>query len=167
MSITTNDNNNNTTPETPAAGVQTLTIKVTDGKTDRTPGKLFDIPDNTTLGKLLDSISNGPGLQRGTLPTFANRALMSMKEDYAVKAGSGYKEPAELTEQEWDTIFRNNRALYGYNYDFKKNILVKARKPGKSRRRILLLSTRDIANNGLVHSFQTAWGTATRHASKH
>jgi hypothetical protein len=39
-------------------------------------------------------------------------------------------EPSELTEGQWDTIFKNNRVLHGCNFDGNLGLLVKASRPG-------------------------------------
>ncbi|KAI0097177.1 hypothetical protein GGR51DRAFT_578465 [Nemania sp. FL0031] len=55
-------------------------------------------------------------------------AMRADSMDLAAQTGSStnVKEPLDLTEGEWDDIFRNNRALHGWYYQ--KNILIKARK---------------------------------------
>ncbi|RPA73625.1 hypothetical protein BJ508DRAFT_418967 [Ascobolus immersus RN42] len=130
-SVSAADTNNSGGSSAQSTGIKTLTITVTDGKTDRSPKKPLDLPgENAALRKLLEGIAKGPGLVTGTLPTFTDRLLRSLKEDYSVKAGTGnHPEPIELTEQQWDAVLRNNRAFHGYWYDWNKNILVKARKP--------------------------------------
>ncbi|TGO07896.1 hypothetical protein BTUL_0239g00060 [Botrytis tulipae] len=104
--------------------VSILTLKVSDGKVASSPR---DLPDaNETLSKLLDNISESK-INQGDLLTFTDRELASLKANYAVAAGSGgAPEPADMTEEQWDKVFTNNRALHGYFYDFEKNILVKA-----------------------------------------
>ena len=113
-----------------APGLRTLSIKVTDGSSAASQPLALPAA-NETLAKLLDSISSG-GLARGKLPEFTDRALASLTANYATNPGSGtHIEPADLTEKQWDTILKNNRALHGYWYDWDRNILVKASKKGK------------------------------------
>ncbi|KAI9896170.1 hypothetical protein N3K66_008342 [Trichothecium roseum] len=51
--------------------------------------------------------------------------------NFAAQAGNvTYPEALDLTEVQWQTVFRNNRALHGWIY--KGNLLVKARKQGRS-----------------------------------
>lgn len=102
---------------------------MTNGKVTSSPR---DLPaGNEGLSKLLDGISDS-GLKRGELLTFADRDLASLKADYSVIAGPGtFPESSEMTEEQWEKVLSNNRALHGYYYDFEKNILVKARKRGE------------------------------------
>jgi hypothetical protein len=114
-----------------APGIATLTIRVTDGKTPSTPMALPAANEN--MAKLLESISSG-GLERGKLLTFADRELAGLSASYTANPaeyGEKIKEPAEMTEDDWETVFRNTRAFHGYWYDFEKNIFVKASKRGE------------------------------------
>ncbi|KIL85161.1 hypothetical protein FAVG1_11590 [Fusarium avenaceum] len=108
------------------AGVNILTLKVSNGKIASSP---LALPaSNDGLAKLLDGISESR-LKQGELPTFTDRELNSLKSDYSVAAGpGGLPEPSDMTEEQWDKVLTNNRALHGYFYDFEKNIMVKARK---------------------------------------
>ncbi|KAK3386533.1 hypothetical protein B0H63DRAFT_558213 [Podospora didyma] len=121
-----------TATETPAAapGVQTFVVKVGDSTVQR---DLVNLPgNNEALTKLLDSISKNT-LERGTLPTFADRQLASLVTNYATNVVTGriysYTEPQELTELQWDAVLKNNRALHGYWYDFTLSTFVTAPKP--------------------------------------
>ncbi|KAK3686197.1 hypothetical protein B0T22DRAFT_483093 [Podospora appendiculata] len=123
------------TTATPAAvpGVQTFAVKLADSTVKK---DLVELPGNKeALTKLLDSISNTTSLARGTLPTFADRQLASLVTNYATQLVVGrtysYTEPAELTEQQWDSVLKNNRAFHGYWYDFALGTFVTAPKPGK------------------------------------
>ncbi|KAL3608820.1 hypothetical protein FPOAC2_03831 [Fusarium poae] len=111
------------------AGVNILTLKVSNGKIASSP---IDLPtNNDALNKLLDGISENK-LTKGDLLSFTDRELASLKANYATVASSKvFPEPSEMTEEQWDKVFTNNRALHGYFYDFEKNIMVKARKRGK------------------------------------
>ncbi|POR33790.1 Uncharacterized protein TPAR_06008 [Tolypocladium paradoxum] len=112
----------------PAAepGVRTFKIKVTDTTATR---ELVALPaKNEAMSELLDMVSKG-GLERGKLPTFADRQLASLAANYATTAGTKtYPEPFELTEQQWDSVLMNNRAFHGFWYDFKLGTLVRATK---------------------------------------
>jgi hypothetical protein len=103
---------------------------VTNGKVESSPLTLP--PANAALAKLLGGISES-SLKRGVLPTFTDRELASLKGNYAAVPGTavGLPEPSELTEVQWDIVFNNNRALHGFYYDFKTNIMIKASKRGK------------------------------------
>jgi len=142
-----NNNNNNKQEEQPkpaaaaaaaaAPGIKTLTIQVADGKTPVAPPALAAIPGGAhgdTVAKLLEAVSGGGGLARGSLLTFADRELASLSGAYGAAAPAEYgakiKEPSDLTEDDWDKVLRNTRALHGYWYDFDKNVLVKASKRG-------------------------------------
>lgn len=109
-------------------GVHTLNVQVTDGKTAKS---LLALPKaNEGLSKLLDSISTS-SLKRGTMPTFADRSLSVLSDNYAAAASSkSYTEPMELDGTQWHSIFLNNRVFHGYYFDYKMNVLVKARKRG-------------------------------------
>ena len=115
-------------PGAPKPGVRTLSIKVTDGT--KAAAHVLPLP-NEALAKLLESISTS-SLTKGSLPTFTDRALASLTTSYATTPGSGtFTEPADITEKQWDSILKNNRALHGYWYDWDLNILVKASKKGR------------------------------------
>ncbi|CAG5136910.1 uncharacterized protein ALTATR162_LOCUS4 [Alternaria atra] len=83
---------------------------------------------------MLDSISKGE-LVPGKLPTFSDKNLAALSGSYATNAGSkAYLEPGDLDGTQWDAVFKNNRILTGYYYQWSgandaKPILVKARKP--------------------------------------
>lgn len=83
------------------------------------------------MTKLLEQVKQAKFLDHSTLPTFADSTLAALAADqYRAAAGAGgYKEPAELTELQWDTVLKNNRALHAYYTDFDKGIVVKAPKP--------------------------------------
>ena len=117
-------------PKAAAPGVRTLSIKVTDSSKAASQPHALPAP-NEALAKLLDSISTS-SLTKGNLPTFTDRALASLTTNYATNPGSGaFTEPADITEKQWDSIFKHNRALHGYWYDWDLNILVKASKKGR------------------------------------
>ncbi|CAG7566391.1 unnamed protein product [Fusarium equiseti] len=111
-------------------GVLTFMVKVLDSTPSAAP--LQPIPEtNAAMTKALEQIKQAKFLDPGTLPAFADSALAALAADQykaAVGAG-GYKEPAELTELQWDTVLKNNRALHAYYTDFDKGILVKAPRP--------------------------------------
>lgn len=127
-----------TTPTTDAvrvAGVQTFVIKLADSTVKK---DLVDIPGkNEALSKLVDTLSNSEFAKgdssKGTLPTFADRTLASLVNNYATNMMLGraysYTEPAELTESQWDAVLRNTRAFHAYTYDYKLSNFVTARKP--------------------------------------
>jgi len=83
------------------------------------------------MTKLLEQVKQAKFLDLAALPSFANTTLAALEGNYTATTGTGgYKEPAELTEDQWDTILKNNRALHGYYIDFKTGkLLVKAPKP--------------------------------------
>lgn len=111
-------------------GMRTMTILVADSSITKTPLALPAARES--MSRLLDSISKS-SLEHGKLPEFADRSLASLSADYKTESGSGsYPEPAELTEQQWDTILTNNRALHGYVFNFDRNILIKAKKRGRT-----------------------------------
>lgn len=104
-------------------------IKVGDATSKR---DLVALPPKEALSKVLDSISKGD-LTRGTLPTFKDTELASLLANYATTTSTKvYAEPAEMTEQQWDSVFKTNRAFHGYWFDFRLGTLVKASKPGES-----------------------------------
>ncbi|KAK2035944.1 hypothetical protein LZ31DRAFT_636812 [Colletotrichum somersetense] len=110
-------------------GVSTFVMKVLDSTPPAAP--LQAVPEtHATMAKLLEQVKQANFLDRGTLPSFSESTLAALGATYAASAGAGgYKEPAELTELQWDIVLRNNRALHGYYTDFDKGILVKAPKP--------------------------------------
>lgn len=127
-----------TTPTTDAvrvAGVQTFVIKLADSTVKK---DLVDIPGkNEALSKLVDTLNNSELAKgdpsKGTLPTFADRTLASLVNNYATNMMLGraysYTEPAELTESQWDAVLRNTRAFHAYTFDYKLSTFVTARKP--------------------------------------
>ncbi|KAK3901382.1 hypothetical protein C8A05DRAFT_34939 [Staphylotrichum tortipilum] len=129
-STTSTSTTSSSDPPAAAPGVQTFVIKVADSTVKQ---ELVDLPGkNEALTKLLDSISSNP-LTKGTLPTFADKTLTSLVTNYASAVVTGrvysYAEPSELTEVQWDSVLKNNRALHGYGYDFKLSAFVTAPKP--------------------------------------
>ncbi|KAL2876574.1 hypothetical protein SGCOL_008151 [Colletotrichum sp. CLE4] len=89
------------------------------------------------MAKVLEQAKQAKFLDRGILPTFADSTLAALGSNYAASAGiSGYKEPGEPTEMQWDSVLKNNRALHGYYTDFDKGILVKAPKQASRLRGI-------------------------------
>ncbi|EOA90185.1 uncharacterized protein SETTUDRAFT_103556 [Exserohilum turcica Et28A] len=74
-----------------------------------------------------------PGIQTFRVQVTNNLAALS--GNYATNAGSkAYLEPGDLDGTQWDAVFRNNRVLHGYFYQWSgandaRPILVKARKP--------------------------------------
>ncbi|KAJ4302029.1 hypothetical protein N0V88_002162 [Collariella sp. IMI 366227] len=116
-------------PAAASPGVPTFVVKVADSTVKK---DLVELPgNNEALTKLLEGISNNT-LTKGTLPTFADRQLTSLMTSYASALVAGrvysYTEPAELTELQWDSVFKNNRAFHGYYYDFKLSTLMTAPK---------------------------------------
>ncbi|KAK0510622.1 hypothetical protein JMJ35_007054 [Cladonia borealis] len=81
------------------------------------------------IDKLIQGMQGGNAVKLGDL-TRLSATLGALKTDSMNFAASATKdkftEPIDLTEQQWDQIFRNNRALNGWY--FKGNVLVKARK---------------------------------------
>ncbi|KAF2224084.1 hypothetical protein BDZ85DRAFT_97203 [Elsinoe ampelina] len=124
-----------------APGVSIFSIKVRDGKTAQ---PLMALPTTSeAMNKLIAQLGTG-GLQRGVLPTFSDRALMSLASDYATTpGGSDLPEPYDLKETQWDAVMSNNRALHGYYFDLEKNILVKA-----TKRAFRLRNTADTSSYG-------------------
>lgn len=104
-------------------------VKVLDSTPPAAP--LQAVPEtHAAMAKLLEQAKKAQFLDRGVLPSFAGSTLAALEGKYAASAGAGgYKEPAELTELQWDTVLKNNRALHGYYTDFDKGILVKAPRP--------------------------------------
>lgn len=94
------------------------------------------------MASLLEKARQFNFLDPGALPNLTKTDLAALTANYAAAVGSGgYKEPAELTEQDWDVVMKNNRALHGYYTDFKKGILVKAPKPAFRLRGIVAPGT--------------------------
>lgn len=116
-------------PPKPVPGIPTFAVQVIDD----TPAKPSPLPipeDNATMKKLWEELSKAKFLDRGALPTFDNTNLAALSANYAAIVGNAtYREPAELTEADWDAVLKNNRALHGYYVDLEKGILVKAPKP--------------------------------------
>ncbi|KAL6158044.1 hypothetical protein ACJBU6_03850 [Exserohilum turcicum] len=121
-------------PAAAEPGIQTFRVQVTNVATATAP--LIPLPPitNDSLSKMLDSISKGE-LAPGKLPTFSDKNLAALSGNYATNAGSkAYLEPGDLDGTQWDAVFRNNRVLHGYFYQWSgandaRPILVKARKP--------------------------------------
>ncbi|KAK6344287.1 hypothetical protein TWF696_007928 [Orbilia brochopaga] len=111
--------------------VKMLKVQVTDGKTKTTTEKerkLISGVDQSDFRKFLER-ARDPSLTPGKLPTFdeSHRKLASLETDWATNVTSKeYTEPADLTEQQWDRVLTNNRALHGYYFDGKKSAIVKA-----------------------------------------
>lgn len=81
------------------------------------------------IDKLIQGMQGGNAVKLGELTRLSATlgALKTNSMSFAASAGKdGLTEPIDLTEQQWDQIFRNNRALHGWY--FKGNVLVKARK---------------------------------------
>ncbi|KAK6539955.1 hypothetical protein TWF694_008789 [Orbilia ellipsospora] len=81
------------------------------------------------IDKLIVGMQGGNAVKLGDLTRLSATlgALKTDSMDFAASVGKdGLTEPIDLTEQQWDQIFRNNRALHGWY--FKGNVLVKARK---------------------------------------
>lgn len=127
-------------PAAATPGVQTFVVKVADSTVKN---DLVDLPGKSeALTKLLANISNNT-LVKGTLPTFADRQLASLVANYASAVVTGraysYTEPSELTELQWDSVLKNNRAFHGYWYDYNLCAFVTAPKPGKLPRHTCVL----------------------------
>lgn len=56
------------------------------------------------------------------------RAAIWTEQILTLRSTVMHPEPLDLTEGQWDVVFRNNRALHGWNY--KDGVMVKARKRG-------------------------------------
>ncbi|KAI8625822.1 hypothetical protein F5Y19DRAFT_448905 [Xylariaceae sp. FL1651] len=82
-----------------------------------------------TIDKIIDNMRTDGGVQLGDL-TRLSESLGALQADSMKFAGEAskinYPEPLDLTELQWDVVFKNNRALHGWYY--KGNLLVKARK---------------------------------------
>ncbi|KAH7140033.1 hypothetical protein B0J13DRAFT_639301 [Dactylonectria estremocensis] len=98
-----------------------------DGKTSNAPVDLAKIQGG--IDKMIENLKSDGAVKLGDL-TKLSGSLGALKIDsmnFAAAAGTvTYPEPLDLTELQWDAVFRNNRALHGWFY--KDNMLVKARK---------------------------------------
>ncbi|KAI1818289.1 hypothetical protein GGS20DRAFT_529396 [Poronia punctata] len=81
------------------------------------------------VDKIMDSMKTDGGVKVGDL-TRLSESLGALKADSMNFAGETskivYPEPLDLTELQWDVVFRNNRALHGWYHN--GDLLVKARK---------------------------------------
>ncbi|KAF3225254.1 hypothetical protein TWF192_003308 [Orbilia oligospora] len=112
----------------PEVGTKILKVKVTDGKLKERP--LISGADQTAFKSFVDKLA-ASSLTPGALPSINEkyRQLTSLTRDWATTASSkDYTEPADLTEQQWDRVLSNNRALHGYFYSPKDWTIVKAPK---------------------------------------
>ena len=77
----------------------------------------------------------GQGLTLGQLPTFTDRGreLASLTKDWSATPSmrKDLPEPYDMTEEHWDQVLANNRALHGYYYDRVTDTLMKAPKRGE------------------------------------
>ncbi|KAF3280530.1 hypothetical protein TWF970_002751 [Orbilia oligospora] len=109
-------------------GTEILQVKVTDGKLKESP--LISGADQTAFKSFVDKIA-ASSLTPGVLPSINEkyRQLSSLTSNWATNASSkDYTEPADLTEQQWDRVLSNNRALHGYFYSPEDWTIVKAPK---------------------------------------
>ncbi|KAK6499403.1 hypothetical protein TWF506_004030 [Arthrobotrys conoides] len=111
----------------PSLEVKTLKVQVTDGKTSK---PLISGVDQSAFKEFVGKVTE-PTLTPGALPTFDERSrqLASLSGSWATQSsGKDYTDPADLTEQQWDRILSNNRALHGYYYSPDDRTIVKAPK---------------------------------------
>ena len=109
------------------------------------------------IAKPLDNISDG-SLDRSQLTTFSDRQLATLAANYAATTvePKALPEPSELTEQQWDSVLMNNRALHGYRHDSKLGTLVKAsargepQLPGGLRKRAFLPYNSDTSSSSSI-----------------
>ncbi|KAI0407389.1 hypothetical protein F4802DRAFT_611861 [Xylaria palmicola] len=100
------------------------------GGDGKTPNPSFDstkAQDN--IDKLIEKMNTGGKVDVGDLTKLSDSlgGLTTDKMDFAAQAGFvNYPEPLDLSEAQWDVVFKNTRALYGWVY--KGDLLVKARK---------------------------------------
>ncbi|KAF3922653.1 hypothetical protein ABW21_db0202069 [Orbilia brochopaga] len=116
-----------TTDATPDIEVKMLKVQVTDGKTAK---PLISGVDQAAFRQFVERTA-GPSLTPGALPTFdeSRRKLASLETSWATNASEKeYTEPADLTEQQWDRVLSNNRALHGYYYSGEHRAIMKAPK---------------------------------------
>ncbi|KAI2467792.1 hypothetical protein F4781DRAFT_297493 [Annulohypoxylon bovei var. microspora] len=81
------------------------------------------------IDKMIGNMNSGGAVKLGDLTKLSDSlgALKTDSMNFAAAAGTvTYPEPLDLTELQWDAVFRNNRALHGWFYNDK--MLVKARK---------------------------------------
>ncbi|RVD81370.1 uncharacterized protein DFL_009236 [Arthrobotrys flagrans] len=106
--------------------VKTLKVQVTDGKKEK---PLISGVDQSAFKEFVEKIAE-PTLTPGSLPTLdeKHRQLASLSVNWATNSGKDFTEPADLTEQQWDRILSNNRALHGYYYSANDRTIVKAPK---------------------------------------
>lgn len=91
------------------------------------PVDLSKIQEN--IDKVMDKMKTDGTVKLGDLTKLSDSLgrLGTDSMNFATQAGSvTYPEALDLTEVQWQTVFRNNRALHGWIY--KGNLLVKARK---------------------------------------
>ncbi|KAI4600652.1 hypothetical protein KJ359_012813 [Pestalotiopsis sp. 9143b] len=88
------------------------------------------IKSQEAVDKLIQGMQGGSAVKLGDLTRLSATlgALTTSSMNFAPSSGGkdGLTEPIDLTEYQWDQVFRNNRALHGW-YS-KGNFLVKARK---------------------------------------
>ncbi|KAF3189728.1 hypothetical protein TWF225_002861 [Orbilia oligospora] len=109
-------------------GTKILQVKVTDGKLKASP--LISGADQTAFKSFVDKLA-ASSLTPGVLPSINEkyRQLSSLTSNWATSASSkDYTEPADLTEQQWDRVLSNNRALHGYFYSPEDWTIIKAPK---------------------------------------
>ncbi|KAL6416202.1 hypothetical protein AUP68_00416 [Ilyonectria robusta] len=81
------------------------------------------------IDKMIENMKSDGAVKLGDLTKLSDSlgALKTDSMNFAAAAGTvTYPEPLDLTELQWDAVFRNNRALHGWVY--KGDMLVKARK---------------------------------------
>lgn len=89
-------------------GIQTLTIKLIDPATS-----LSAASENALLTKLAEQVNKAGFLARGKLHEFTDTSLAGLAANYAANISTAkYREPAELTEDDWYVVLENTRALH-------------------------------------------------------
>ncbi|GJN76022.1 hypothetical protein PLICBS_010133 [Purpureocillium lilacinum] len=81
------------------------------------------------IDKMIEKMNSDGQVKVGDLKKLSDSlgALKTDSMNFAAVAGKAtHPEPLDLTELQWDAVFRNNRALHGWFH--KGNMLVKARK---------------------------------------
>ncbi|KAH7007637.1 hypothetical protein EDB80DRAFT_578125, partial [Ilyonectria destructans] len=85
------------------------------------------------IDKMIENMKSDGAVKLGDLTKLSDSlgALKTDSMNFAAAAGTvTYPEPLDLTELQWNAVFRNNRALHGWVY--KGDMLVKARKRAQS-----------------------------------
>ncbi|KZF19536.1 hypothetical protein L228DRAFT_241750 [Xylona heveae TC161] len=120
-------NSGNAAP--PTTTVPTIIIRVISNAEKDKPSLVAQPTLQKALKDFLNEHDDKNGVKLGKMLSIPPemRQLAGLQGNWAATAGkAGLKEPGDLTEQEWDRVLTNNRALHGYTYNAKLGTLVRA-----------------------------------------